>query len=35
LYSAAAAAVADDVVADVEQAADWLRTFVDEIDAAH
>jgi hypothetical protein len=35
LYTAAAAAVADEVVADVEQAADWLRTFVDEIDTAH
>jgi hypothetical protein len=33
LYTAAAAAVADDVVADVEQAADWLRTFIAEIDA--
>jgi hypothetical protein len=34
LYTAAAAAVADDVVADVDQAADWLQAFVGEIDTA-
>jgi hypothetical protein len=34
LYAAAASALGDDVVPDVEQAADWLRIFIEAIEAS-
>lgn len=34
LYSAAASTLGDDVIPNVEQAADWLRTFIDTIEAS-
>lgn len=34
LYAAAASTLGDDVIPDVEQAADWLRTFIEAIEAS-
>lgn len=34
LYTAAASTLGDAVIPDVEQAADWLRTFIEAIDAS-